>query len=70
MKTWKSELTADDAKVRTLLASIPDAQSSYRELRPDELESKIIAVYRSRAEIEQMREKYTSVLAADERKRK
>jgi hypothetical protein len=69
MGSWKSELAADKVKVRSLLASVPDAQADHRTLSPEELESKILAIHRLRTGIDQMRDKYVAALAADERKR-
>jgi hypothetical protein len=69
MDTWKSELAADKAKVRTLLAGIQKDQPTYCMLSPEELESEILAVHVLRAAIDQMRDKYISALTADERKR-
>jgi len=66
---WKSQLAGDKAKVKALLASVPEAQADYRRLNPEELESKVVDIHRLRAAIDQMRDKYIASLDSDKRKR-
>ena len=63
-------MASDKAKVGALLASIPEAQAGNRKLRPEELQSQILAVYRFGAEINQMRDKYCASLEEDQKRKR
>lgn len=66
---WKSQLEKDITSVHDLVRELPDAEETYQRLRPLELENKLVAIHTLAARAAQLRNKYETALASDDRDR-
>ncbi len=66
---WKAELERDLKIVQALVCDLPDAKETYQCSKPQELESKLVEVYALAARAAQLRNKYETALATDDKDR-
>lgn len=66
---WQAELENDRKTVQALACELPDAQETYRRSKPHELENKLVEVHALAAKVAQIRNKYETALASDDKDR-
>jgi hypothetical protein len=70
MVQWKLELDVDLKKLEDFKAQQPSKDANHSGLKPEELESKLVAVHRLQGLTNALKSKYESALAADDERRK
>ena len=66
---WKAELENDLKTVQALACELPDAKETYRRSKHQELENKLVEAHTLAAKVAQLRKKYETALASDDRDR-
>ena len=66
---WKGELESDLKIVQALARELPDAKETYRRSKHQELENKLVEAHTLAAKVAQLRKKYETALASDDRDR-
>jgi hypothetical protein len=66
---WKAELETDLKTVQALALELPDAKETYQRSKPQELENKLVEVHALAAKAAQLRNKYKTALASDDKDR-
>jgi len=66
---WKDELENDLKIVQALARELPDAKETYQRSKPKELENKLVGAHTLAAKAAQLRKKYDTALASDDRDR-
>lgn len=70
MQKWKNEIHEDKNKVKLLHQNAPEANKSYDDCGPKELESKLVEVHQLQVQIDSIRSKYEAAVRADDEERK
>jgi hypothetical protein len=66
---WKAELENDLKTVQALSCELPDAKETYQRSKPQKLENKLVEVHALAAKAAQLRNKYETALASDDKDR-
>jgi len=66
---WKGEVENDLKAAQALAGELPDAMETYRHSKPQELEDKLVEVHVLAAKAAQLRNKYETALAFDDKDR-
>jgi hypothetical protein len=66
---WKGELESDLKIVQALARELPDAKETYRRSKHQELENELVEAHALAAKAAQLRKKYETALASDDRDR-
>ena len=70
MVKWNAQVEADRTKVKQLTKQAPTSRDSFGDLSPFELESRLVAIHKMQGQIDDLVEKYSSSLRADDERRK
>ena len=66
---WNAELENDLKTVQALACELPDAKETYQRSKPQKLENKLVEVHALAAKAAQLRNKYETALASDDKDR-
>jgi chromosome segregation ATPase len=66
---WKAELENDLKTMQALACELPDAKEMYQRSKPQKLENKLVEVHGLAAKAAQLRNKYETALAYDDKDR-
>jgi hypothetical protein len=66
---WNAELENDLKTVQALASELPDAKETYQRSKPQKLENKLVEVHALAAKAAQLRNKYETALASDDKDR-
>jgi hypothetical protein len=66
---WKAELENDLKTLQALACELPDAKETYQRSKPQKLENKLVEVHTLAAKAAQLRNKYETALASDDKDR-
>ncbi|RJP81237.1 MAG: hypothetical protein C4522_05760 [Desulfobacteraceae bacterium] len=70
MKKWKDNYNMDQKAVNSIRPELPNEHDEYDKLNPEGLEIKLIEIHKLNKKIQNLYQKYTSALAADEESRR
>lgn len=66
---WKANLENDVKAVQGLMSELPDAMETYQRSKPQELENKLVEIRVLTAKAAQLRNRYQTALASDDKDR-
>lgn len=66
---WKGELENDAKAVQALASELPNANETYQRSKPQKLENKLVEFHALAAKAAQLRNKYETALASDDKDR-